>query len=119
VAQLQLVFEVAFECPPLAPQHRLGTIEMEGRNSVNVNIQDLPANVVARYEVSARACGVSLDAFLRDYLIKNAPASPPAQMSPDEWEKALDECFDSFPPAGPLPDDAFNRENIYGREDKW
>jgi hypothetical protein len=40
-------------------------------------------------------------------------------MSADEWEKALDECFDAFPATGPLPDDAFSRENIYGREDKW
>jgi hypothetical protein len=55
----------------------------------------------------------------REYLIKNAPSSPPAQMSADEWEKALDECFDAFPATGPLPDDAFSRENIYGREDKW
>lgn len=40
-------------------------------------------------------------------------------MSADEWEKAFDECFDTFPATGPLPDDAFRRENIYGREDKW
>jgi len=86
---------------------------------MNVNIQDLPASVVARYEATARARGISLDVFLREYLIKNAPSSPPAPMSADEWEKALDECFDTFPAAGPLPDDAFSRENIYGREDKW
>jgi hypothetical protein len=86
---------------------------------MNVNIQDLPASVVARYEASARSRGVSLDAFLRDYLITNAPQNPPATMSAEDWEKALDEFFDSFPTAGPLPDDAFDRENIYGREDNW
>jgi hypothetical protein len=86
---------------------------------LDVNIQDLPESVVASYEATARARGISLDAFLREYLIENAPAPPPAQMSPEEWEKALDECFDGFPLAGPLPDDAFSRENIYGREDDW
>ncbi len=40
-------------------------------------------------------------------------------MSPDEWEQALDDSFDTFPPVGPLPDEAFSRESIYGREDKW
>jgi hypothetical protein len=40
-------------------------------------------------------------------------------LKPAEWEKALDECFDAFPATGTLPDDAFSRENIYGREDKW
>ena len=86
---------------------------------MNVNIQDLPPSVIASYEATARARGISLDVFLREYLIKNAPSSPPAQMSADEWEKAFDECFDAFPATGPLPDDAFSRENIYGREDKW
>jgi hypothetical protein len=86
---------------------------------MNVNIPDLPASVVKNYEATARARGVSLDAFLRELLIRNAPSSQPAEMSADEWEKALDECFDGFPGTGPLPEDAFRRENIYGREDKW
>ena len=70
---------------------------------MNVNIQDLPPSVIASYEATARARGISLDAFLREYLIKNAPSSPPAQMSADEWEKALDECFDAFPQLVPFP----------------
>ncbi len=86
---------------------------------MNVNIQNLPPSVIASYEATARARGISLDAFLREYLIRNAPSSPPAPMSADEWDKALSECFDAFPATGPLPDDAFRRENIYGREDKW
>jgi hypothetical protein len=77
---------------------------------MNVSIHDLPAHIVETYEATARARGISLDAFLREYLIRNAPSSPPAQMSPDEWEKALDDCFDSFPATGPLPDEAFSRE---------
>ena len=84
---------------------------------MNVNIQDLPASVVESYEATARARGITLDAFLRDYLIRNAPSSPPVAMSADEWDKALDQCFDSFPAIGPLPDHAFSRESIYGRDD--
>ena len=86
---------------------------------MDLNIENLPASVAAHYEAIARAHGVALDEFVREYLIRNVPAVPPVQMSPEEWEKALDECFDSFPPAGPLPDEAFSRESIYGREDKW
>ena len=86
---------------------------------MNVSIQDLPQEVVASYEATARARGVTLDAYLREYLIRNDPASSPAAMSADEWERALDECFDSFPSTGPLPDHAFSRESIYGREDEW
>ena len=87
-----------------------------------VNLEELlPASVVENYKTNAAARGVSLADFVRDYLIQNAPpvASPPATLSGDEWETALDELFDSFPRVGPLSDDAFSRESIYGREDKW
>jgi hypothetical protein len=86
---------------------------------MNFTIPDLAASVVESYQATARARGISLDVFLREYLILNAPTSLEAKMNADEWEQALDECFDSFPATSPLPDDAFRRENIYGREDKW
>jgi hypothetical protein len=86
---------------------------------MNISIQDLPENVVANYEAAARSRGISLDVLLREYLIENSPSSSPVSLSPDEWEKSLDECFDSFPTDNPLPEEAFDRENIYGREDKW
>ena len=87
-----------------------------------VNLEELlPASVFENYKTNAAARGVSLADFVRDYLIQNAPAvaSQPAALSGDEWERALDDLFDSFPRVGPLSDDAFSRENIYGREDKW
>jgi hypothetical protein len=87
-----------------------------------VNLEELlPASVVENYKASAAARGVSLADFVRDCLIQNAPegASEPTVLSGDEWERALDDLFDSFPRVGPLSDDAFSRENIYGREDKW
>jgi hypothetical protein len=87
-----------------------------------VNLEELlPASVVENYKTNAAARGVPLSDFVRDYLIQHAPpvASPPAALSGDEWEQALDEFFDGFPRVGPLPDDAFSRDSIYGREDKW
>ena len=87
-----------------------------------VNLEELlPPSVVENYRTNAAARGVSLADFIRDYLIQNAPAvaSQPAALTGAEWERALDELFDGFPRVGPLPDDAFSRESIYGREDKW
>jgi hypothetical protein len=87
-----------------------------------VNLEEfLPASVVESYKASAAARGVSVADFVRDCLIQNAPAiaSQPAALSGAEWEKALDELFDSFPRVGPLPDDAISRDSIYSREDNW
>ena len=86
---------------------------------MNVSIQDLPPIVIDSYEAREQSFGVPLEVFLHEYLIKNAPSTPPVSLSADEWEKALDDCFDSFPSTGPLPDDAFDRDNIYGLEHKW
>jgi hypothetical protein len=86
------------------------------------NIEELlPPSVIENYKTMAEARGVSLADFVRDHLIRNAPSvAPPTELvRSDEWEKALDEPFDSFPSVGPLADEAFRRESIYGREDKW
>ena len=40
---------------------------------MNVSIPDVPASVVASYEEAARVRGVSIDYFLREYLIEHAP----------------------------------------------
>jgi hypothetical protein len=80
---------------------------------MSLSIHDLPADILASYEANARARGVSLDSFLRDHLIRSAPPSPRQEMSPEEWEKALDECFDSVGEVGPLPDEAFERSSWY------
>jgi hypothetical protein len=87
-----------------------------------VNLEELlPASVFENYKASAAARGVSIADFVRDYLIQNAPvvATQQAALSGDEWEKEFDALFDGFPRVGPLSDDAFSRENIYSREDKW
>ncbi len=91
---------------------------------MNVSIQDLPAEVIASYQTAAHDHGMELEAFLREHLIRNAPPPPPAppplMLSPEEWEKEFDEFVAFFSTDnGPFPDDAFDRENIYGREDNW
>jgi hypothetical protein len=70
-------------------------------NPMNVIIRDLPESVVTSYEATARSRGISLDAFLREYLIQNARSTAPGPPSADEWEKALDDCIDSFPSTSP------------------
>lgn len=86
---------------------------------MSLRIHGIPESVLASYEAAAKARGISLDALIRESLIRSAPAPPPAALSTEEWERALEECFDSFPPAGPLPDSAFDRETLYSREDQW
>lgn len=80
----------------------------------------LPAGIVESYKAGAVARGVSFADYIRESPIQNAPMdSLQATLIGDAWEKAFDEFFDSIPLVGPLPDDAFSRENIYGREDNW
>ena len=70
-----------------------------------VNLEELlPASVFENYKTNAAARGVSLADFVRDCLIQNAPegASESTVLSGDEWERALDDLFDSFPRVGPL-----------------
>jgi hypothetical protein len=86
---------------------------------MDVNIADVPAEIVEGYEAAARERGLSLDALLREWLIHNAPAVSRESIAPNDWERALDECLDGFPAGNPLPDDSLRRENIYGREDNW
>lgn len=86
---------------------------------MNLSLQAIPADILASYEERARARGVTVEALLVESLIKCAPCTPPVALGPDEWERALDECLDSFPAVAPLPDSAFDREQIYGREDHW
>jgi hypothetical protein len=87
---------------------------------MSVSIPDLPADVEANYEAQARAQDVSLDAYLSEYLINNAPTMPhDTAMSAGLPEKELNEFFDSFPPVGPRPDEAFSRESVCSREDSW
>ena len=86
-----------------------------------INLEDLlPADIVASYQASALAQGVSLEDLVRDRLIEKAPhGKETAMLSGDDWERAFDQFFDSFPSTGPLPDEAFDREHIYEREDSW
>ena len=72
------------------------------------------------FQALAVARGISLADVVRERLVEGVPLAPePALLSGEAWESAFDQFFDSFPTVGPLPDEAFDRESIYGREDNW
>lgn len=70
----------------------------------------------------AKARGVSIDALLRQAvlrMISTPPQDSPAPLSPDQWEKEFGEWLDSLPNLPLLADEAIGRESIYTREDEW
>jgi hypothetical protein len=80
---------------------------------------DLPPEIEARFRAEAQDRGVSIDAFLREYLIRYAPIGPPAKLDAEELERAFDELALLIPQGTPpLSDEALSRESIYTREDE-
>ncbi len=80
---------------------------------------ELPPQVEASFAVQAQAKGVSLDTFIRDYLIEHAPVVETCPMSAKEIDEALEELAASIPAVPPLSEQAMSRESIYTREDEW
>ncbi len=85
---------------------------------MTLNIE-LPPEVEASFAAQARAKGVCLGMFIRDYLIAHTPLVKSRQMSVQELDEALEELAASIPEVPPLSDEAMNRESIYIREDEW
>ena len=83
---------------------------------------ELPKEIEERFLAQARERGVSMDALVRQHIINTAPVTsqaPEARLSPEEWERALDEWLDSLPVGdAPLPDDAYRRESMYASDDE-
>jgi hypothetical protein len=82
---------------------------------------ELKPEVEAELTAQAQAAGLSLAQFLSRKLEAITPPAPiplPATL-PDgaQWEKELDEWFDSFPQHPLLHEEAFKRENWY--PDRW
>ena len=80
---------------------------------------ELPPEIEQRVLAQARVRSLSVDAIVQDFLARSAESPLPVDLTPEEWSKALDDSLDSLPATGPLPDNAFDRDNIYGREDNW
>lgn len=82
---------------------------------------ELPPEIEAWFLAQARARGISIGAYVREYLTRaNHPAAVPPRLSLEEMDRLLDEAADIVP-AGvpPLSDEAMSRQSIYTREDEW
>ena len=80
---------------------------------------ELPLEVEVCFAAKARAKGISLGEFVRDYLIENASLMSGEKPSTAELDAAFEEMADIL--SGdwlPLSDEAISRECIYAREDE-
>jgi hypothetical protein len=84
---------------------------------------NLKPEVEADLLAQAQAAGLPLDQFLSrqlEALTQSALALQAQPQTPDragQWEKELDDWFDSFPQHPVLSDEALKRENWY--PDRW
>jgi hypothetical protein len=82
---------------------------------------ELPPEIEEWFLAQARARGVSVGAYVQEYLTRSSqPIMERPKLSVEEVNRILDEAADLVP-AGvpPLSDEAMSRENIYTREDEW
>ncbi len=81
---------------------------------------ELPPEIEERFLAQARDRGLSLNAYVQEYLALSAQKQlPPTKLSPEDLNRMLDEAADLVPSGGPLSDFAMSRESIYTREDEW
>ena len=76
----------------------------------------------ATLQAQANAEGVAVDVLLRRAVLRIIAAAPEIdsqQLSPEQWEKQLNEWLDNLPVMPTLSDGAITRESIYTREDEW
>jgi hypothetical protein len=80
---------------------------------------ELPPEIEERFLAQARDRGLSLNAYVQEYLARSAQNPLPAKPSPEDVNRMFDEAADLVPNGGPLSDFAMSRESIYTREDEW
>ncbi len=82
---------------------------------------ELPPEIEERFLARANALGISVGAYVQEYLTGSSqPGMERPRLSVEEVNRLLDEAADLIP-AGvpPLSDEAMSRESIYTREDEW
>ena len=87
---------------------------------MTISVQ-LPPHVEASFVAQARAKGVTLDEFVRAYLIEHAKqqSGERQNLSPEELDAVLDDIADMIPTnRPPLSDQALRRESIYSSDDE-
>lgn len=81
---------------------------------------ELPPEIEERFLAQARVRGMSIDAYVKEFLSRSTIG--PAQatiLSPNEMNRLLDEAAELVPDGTPLSDYAMSREIIYTRENEW
>lgn len=80
---------------------------------------ELPPEIEKRLLAQARDRGLSLDAYVQEFLARSAQKQLPPKLSPVDLNRMLDEAANLVPSGPPLSDFAMSRESIYTREDEW
>lgn len=81
---------------------------------------ELSPEIEERFLAQARVRGLTLGAYVQEFLARSGPgAAPPPSISTEELNRLLDEAADLVPSSTPLSDHAMSRESIYTREDEW
>lgn len=82
---------------------------------------ELPPEIEERFLAQAKLRGLSLDAYLKEFLSLSAVTTAQTiTLSQNEVNSLLDEAA-NLVPAGitPLSDHAMSRDSIYTNEDEW
>jgi hypothetical protein len=79
---------------------------------------ELPPEIEERFLAHARDRGLSLDAYVQEFLARSAEKQLSPKLSPEDLDRMLDEAADLVPSGPPLSDFAMSRESIYTREDE-
>jgi hypothetical protein len=80
---------------------------------------ELSPEIEGRFLAQAKVRGLSLDAYVQEYLASSAQTQLSPELSLVDLDRVLDEAADLVPIMQPLSDFGMSRESIYVREDEW
>lgn len=80
---------------------------------------ELPPEIEEQFLAEAQDRGLSLNAYVQEFLARSAQKQRPPKLSPEDWNHLWDEAASLVPNTPPLSDFAMSRESIYSREDAW
>ena len=78
---------------------------------------NLRPDIEERLRDLATVSGISLEAFLQQFVEERPGNAAQPRLSAEEWSRQFEEWANSFPDAPPIPDEALRRENLY--PDRW
>jgi len=82
---------------------------------------ELPKEIEERFLAQAKARGMSLGAYVQEFLERSTQSAiQPTRLSVEDVDRFFDEAADMVPTGVPsLSNEAMSRESIYTREDEW